>query len=381
MPIQTLTDVSIRALAPPAKGQVTYWDRNLSGFGVRVSRGGTKTFVILTGAERKWTTIGRYPTLKLKEARAEAKRLLAENTLGKARPAHISYDKAKQLFLEASAQKNKPRTTAEYERVLNRHFQLGKARLADLKRRDIMRRVDRLKDTPAEQNYTFVTARTFFRWAVRNGYLDANPIEGLSPPAKLVPRDRVLSNTELAAVYKASRAYPYPYGPIVSLLLLTGQRRGEIAALRWEWIDRDARTITLPASLTKNKHEHTFPYGEKVAKVVGEVPEIGDYLFPARCEQVRGKPTTTFNGWGRIKPLFDARLEDVAPYRLHDLRRSFSSHLASLGTPIHVTEKLLNHISGEVSGIRAVYNRYSYMPECKEAVAAFERHLDTICNF
>lgn len=380
MPKQKLTDVSVRALNPPPKGQVTYWDEGLECFGVRVSQGGTKSFVTYFSSSNKWTTIGRYPVLSLKEARTEAKRLIAENTLGKVRPAHISFDEAKRLFLEASAQKNKPRTTADYRRLLNSHFRFGKKRLAELGRHDILRKIDRLKDTPTEQNHAFVAARTLLRWAVRNEYLDGNPLEGLSPPAKLAPRDRVLSNEELATVYKAARAYPYPYGPIVSLLLLTGQRRGEIAALQWDWIDADNQTITLPASLTKNKHKHTFPYGYKVAEVIEEVPEIGDYLFPARRERVRGKPTTIFNGWGKEKSLFDATLEDVASYRLHDLRRSFSSHLASLGTPIHVTEKLLNHVSGEVSGIRAVYNRYSYLPECKEAVAAFERHLDTLCN-
>lgn len=380
MPKQKLTDVSIRALSPPPKGQVTYWDESLECFGVRVSQGGTKSFVTYFSSSNKWTTIGRYPVLSLKEARTEARKLIAENTLGKVRPAHISFDEAKRLFLEASAQKNKPRTTADYRRLLNSHFRFGKKRLAQLGRHDFLRKIDRLKDTPTEQNHAFVAARTLLRWAVRNEYLDGNPIEGLSPPAKLTPRDRVLSNEELATVYQAARAYPYPYGPIVSLLLLTGQRRGEIAALQWDWIDTDNQTITLPASLTKNKHEHTFPYGDKVAEIIEEVPEIGDYLFPARCEQIRGKPTTVFNGWGKTKPLFDATLENVAPYRLHDLRRSFSSHLASLGTPIHVTEKLLNHVSGEVSGIRAVYNRYSYLPECKEAIAAFERHLDTLCN-
>ena len=380
MPQATLTDLSLRSLKPPPNGQITYWDKSLSGFGVRVSRGGTKSFVVLSGAHRRWTTIGRYPVLKLSEARTAAKQLLAEHTLGKVRPKNITFEEAARRFLEASRQKNKPKTTNEYERVLKRHFRLGKTHLADVTRQEVMRRVEKLKNTPAQQNYAFVTARTLLRWAVKHGYLERNPIEGLSPPAKKSARSRVLSNDELGTVYRAARVYPYPYGPILALLLLTGQRRGEIAALRWDWIDTTAQTITLPATLTKNKHEHTFPYGAKTEEIIAELPRIGDCLFPARCSHVRGTPTTVFNGWGKAKPLFDATLDDVASYTLHDLRRSFSSCLASLGTPIHVTEKLLNHISGEVSGVRAVYNRYSYLPECRQAIAAYERHLDTLCN-
>ena len=380
MPQTTLTDISIRALKPPAKGQTTYWDKNLPCFGVRVSQGGTKSFVVFAGAHPRWTTLGRHPVLKLAEARKAAKALLAEHTLGKVRPKNITFEEATRLFLEASRQKNKPKTTFEYERILKRHFRLRKTHLADVTKAEIMRRVEKLKDTPAEQNYAFVTARTLLRWAVKNDYLESNPIDGLSPPAKTTSRNRVLSDKELAEVYTAARAYPYPFGPIVALLLLTGQRRGEIAALRWDWIDTAEKTITLPATLTKNKHEHTFPYGEKTAEILAELPQTGEHLFPASRSHVRGKPTTIYNGWTKAKPLFDATLEAVEPYTLHDLRRSFSSSLASLGTPIHVTEKLLNHIAGEVSGVRAVYNRYSYMPEMKEAVAAFDEHLETLCT-
>ena len=103
--------------------------------------------------------------------------------------------------------------------------------------------------------------------------------------------------------------------------------------------------------------------------------ETENYLFPAIRSHVRGKPTTTFNGWSKAKRDFDATLENVGPFTLHDLRRTFSSTLAAFGTPIHVTEKILNHTTGTLSGVAAIYNRHTYMDEMREAITKFERYI------
>jgi integrase len=198
---------------------------------------------------------------------------------------------------------------------------------------------------------------------------------GMRAPSVLPSRERVLADRELATVYRAALDHPYPFGPIMALMMLTGQRRGEIAALEWDWINREERTITLPASLTKNKHTHVLPYGDAVHAVLAQLPRMGLYLFPSRIET-----GTVFNGWGKSKARFDRELSDVEPYTLHDLRRTFSSTLAKLGTPIHVTEKLLNHISGTVSGVAAIYNRHSYMDEMRVAIADYEAHLASLAG-
>ncbi len=241
-----------------------------------------------------------------------------------------------------------------------------------------MRRINKLSSTPSEARHAFVAIRTYLNWAVRSGYLDRNPIQGISPPPTNGSRERVLSDFELGTLYGHARAYAYPYGHIVALLILTGQRRGEIAALEWDWIDRDDRTITLPSTLTKNKRTHVFPYGELTAAILSEIPE-GQYLFPASRTHVRGRPTTIFNGWAKGKPAFDMGLQ-IAPYTLHDLRRTFSSNLAALATPIHVTEKLQNHVSGSPRGVAAVYNRHTYMEEMCEAIAKLDAHISSLIN-
>lgn len=379
MPTSHLTDLTLRAIHLPERGTVTYWDTALKGFGCRVSQGGARTFIIMHGAERRRTKIGRYPIISLSEARKEAKRLLAERTLGKTRPTAISFDEAKKRFLAMSACRNRPRTTADYTRLLGRHFRFGRTQLRDITTYDVMRRVNALLATPSEQNHAFVTARVFFRYAVREKYIDHSPLEGQRMPATVSPRDRVLSEAELTAVYNGALAYDYPFGPLVALLLLTGQRRGELGALEWDWIDADERLIKLPASICKNGQSHAFPYGELTHSIISILPRLHDrYVFPASRSHVRGKPTGSYNGWAKTKPKFDATLDDVAPFTLHDLRRTFSSTLAMLGTPIHVTEKLLNHKSGSISGVAAVYNQYSYLDEQRSAIKTLDDYLVSI---
>ena len=378
MPTMTLNDVAIRALSQPNKGQVTYWDTALSGFGVRVSPGGTKAFVLVHGENRRRVTIGRYPTVSLKNARAEAKRLLAQRTLGleDARRS-VTFDETMEQFLTTSRQKNRPGTTAYYQDRLNRYFKFGKKPLAEITRSDLTSRITRIKTSPTERNHAFYAIRTLMNWAAREELIGKNPLAGMRAPHPVKFRERVLSESELTTIWQAAQAYPYPYGPIVCLLLLTGQRRGEVAALRWNWIDEAERTITLPADQTKNHRAHTFPYGDAVAIILSKIPRFADddLLFPSRTAG-----GTVFSGWSKCKARFDADLVGVEPYTLHDLRRTFASTLARLGTPIHVTEKLLNHVSGTISGVAAVYNRHSYIEEMRLSVSTYEQELSTLAN-
>lgn len=379
---QVITDLVARKVTPPEKGQRTIWDKSLPGFGLRISQGGTRSWVVQHGPTRQLTTIGRYPLISVADARTEAKRILAERTLGKTRPISITYEEALKQFLAACEQKNKTRTVADYRRHLNLHFKFGKTQLSAITSQEIMRRIDRLRATPSEQSHAFVALKIFLRWTVKHQMLERSPIELMTIPSRQGGRERTLAKEEIKAVYSAAQLTPYPYGTIVQLLLLTGQRRGEIAALQWSWIDRAGRTITLPSSITKNRRRHTFPYGSAVEAILEALPVQGELLFPASRENVRGKPTTIFNGWGKPKVQLDAEIAEagaaILPWTLHDLRRTFATTLAALQTPVHVTEKLLNHVSGTVSGVAAIYNRHTYIDEMREAVTAYENHLQKL---
>ena len=377
MPKLELTDIAVRSLKAPEHGQITYQDQRFPGFGIRVSQGGARSFVLIHGSNRQRTTIGRYPAISLKDARDEAKRILAETRLGKRQFAAIGFTEAKERFLLECLQRNRPRTVAEYRRHLDRHFDFKSARLSELSTQDVMVRVNRLQKTPAEQNHAFVTARGFFNWAVRNRLLERNPIGGLRLPAKVQARERVLTDAEIFEIFGKAREFRYPFGPIVRLLALTGQRRNEIGSLRWEWIDQENRLISFPSVATKNRRTHLIPYGEVTSTIIRDLPVLGEWVFPARVDDVRGNPTTSFNGWSRAKRDFDTTLENVEPYTLHDIRRTFSSMLAKQGTPIHVTERLLNHASGTISGVAAIYNRHSYIDEMRAATERLEACLET----
>ncbi|MEJ8574171.1 tyrosine-type recombinase/integrase [Microbaculum marinum] len=370
-----LTDISIRQLPLPPKGQKIYFDDALPSFGCRVSQGGTRSFVVQHGYDRRLITIGRYPAVSLAKAREEAKRLLAEQALGKFRPQSIAWGTGVQQFLEHCRSKNRPRTVSDYTRLLNRHFPFGRKRISEISPQDIHRRIDRLADRPSEQHHAFVAVKIFFNWAHTRHYVDENPCTRLVRRAPAAPRERVLSSTELAAAYRTALDGNDTFSSIVALLILTGQRRGEIAALRWQWIDEPGRTINIPSSATKNKRAHSYPYGDAAAAVLERLPRTGEYLFPASRSTSRdGKPTTVFNGWGKCKTDFD-RTCRVDDWRLHDLRRTFATNLAALGTPPHITERLLNHVSGTISGVAAVYNRFQYLDEMRSAVVAYEEHL------
>ncbi len=378
MPQTALTDLIIKQLPLPHSGTTTYWDANPKGLALRISKGGAKTFIVLIGSGRR-QALGRYPTLSLSHARTEARRILAEKTLGKLRPTRIAFDDAKAEFLAECERKNRPRTHADYTRLLQRCFSFGRTPVAEITAQNVRQRVSRLAYAPAEQNHAFVIGRAFFRWALRQQYIDRSPMEHMSLPSKPGVRDRVLDDQELTTVLATASRFPHPFGPIIQLLILTGQRRGEITALKWDWID--GTTITLPSTLTKNGREHTFPIGAGALAVLERIPRFNEYLFPASRDHVRDKPTTVFNGWTKAKATFDVAAQQaaprspVAPWTLHDLRRTFATNLAALGTPIHVTEKLLNHVSGTLSGVAAIYNRHTYMDEMRSvSCCRFRRH-------
>ena len=349
-----LTDMAIKKLSNPAVGQVTHWDKLTPGFGLRCSSK-SKSFVVMYGETRRLKTLGRYPSVSLAAARIEARRFSAQYKAGAfvtVEPS-ISFLEAKERFLVDCNARNKPRTVADYTRLLGRHFQFA-GELTSVSRQQVMKVVSGLAGTPSEQSHAHVAIRTMMNWCVRHGLLEHSVVPPMKHNTK--PRDRVLSEKELVEVYTRAREATYPFGPIVQLLILTGQRRTEIGSLRWSWLDNG--WITFPDGFTKNKRMHRFPLSRSAQTLIATLPEQSDLIFPAATNVER-----PFSGWAWHKAQFDAALDGVDSYTLHDLRRTFATVHAKIGTPIHVTEKLLNHVSGTISGVSAVYNRHSYTEE------------------
>lgn len=380
---QQITDAFLRAAKPPAVGTTTMWDGTLKHFGVRISQGGAKSFIILVGSGRR-QTIGRFPTISIAQARLKAKSILAERTLGRHQPQTISWDAARDQYLQAVKGKTRPRTHQEYERTLRRYFPFGSQRLGDITKSDVARRLDKLASTPSQQNHALVVAKIFFNWAIKRGYLDHNPTLA-AIPNKTQPRSRVLTDKELQLIWRAceqragdgglsgpatgvtierktvaASTLPAHFAKIVQLLILTGARRGEIAALQTSWISNDC--ITFPASVCKNGREHTLPIGAISAKLIPTSTSPNVPIFLAR-----GSTSKPFAGWSKSKAQLD-QLSGVTNWTLHDLRRTYASNMARLEVRIEVIERLLNHTSGTFAGIVGVYQRHDFMKEMRAAV-------------
>lgn len=367
MPILSLTERTIANAKPPSKGQHTLWDKTLKHFGLRISQGGSKTFIVMHGPRRDRVTIGHYPTISLAQAREKAKEVLAERTLNKTRAPRIAFDEARILFFDVHRQRNKQSTIDEYDRIFERHLapRLKSFRLSDITPHDIQRILDRLASTPSECTHCYAVARCFFTFCLKRRYIERSPMDGMEKPAKYIPRTRVLSDDELTRVWQRAQTYGYPFGPIVQLLILTGQRRSEIGKLKWSYItDR----ITLPPEIVKNNREHSIPLSPMAATILKEIPHLSEYVFVAR------DGASHFNGWQSCTFTF-LKACGTAHWTLHDLRRTFATRLAELGVPPHVIERLLNHVDGVLSPIALVYNRATYLKEMRDALVLWELHL------
>lgn len=357
--------MGIKSLPAPDKGEKIYPDATLAGFGVRVCVGGTKSFVLTHGKLRRRETVGRVGILGLQEARAEAKRRLAEYTLGKTVAPSVRWREAVERFLKEGDKRLKRRTLNDYERLLNRHFRFGELKLNEITPSEIQRRIDKLADTPVEQHHAFVVLRTFMTWAHRKHFVERHPMERMVSGFRYRPRARILTDEELRKVWNA--VGDDTFGTVVKVLILTGQRVGEVSKLSRDMIGN--RTITLPSWLTKNGREHTFPVGPMVKELLNTLPmeKSGQYCATPVTYYVRHK----------------LRLDKdsgVSDWTLHDLRRTFASGCASIGVQLPVIERFLNHVSGSFAGIVGVYQRYDFMPEMRDAIEKWELHVHELTD-
>jgi integrase len=337
-----------------------------------VSQAGTKAFILATGKNRDRTTIGRYPIVSLQDARKEALQLIGDRAGGKLHRTRMPFEDAIPLFVAEKTQKNRARTIVENERILRKYFvSLHRTNLPDITTPDITRILDKLSDTPGSALHAFWTLRTFLRWCFKRGYFDRNPIERLDPPSRTVFRERVLTDDELCTVWQAADQTDHQFGAIVKLLILTGQRRSEIGSMQASYLTDNQ--ICLPSEITKNRRTHTFPIASTAAAILSSnITPSTTSIFPAK-----GQFDQPFNGWSKAKAQLDQKAQ-IAPWTLHDLRRTYATGLQRLGVKLEVIEALLNHVSGTRAGIIGVYQRHHYRDEMREAVERWESHLRTI---
>ena len=258
------------------------------------------------------------------------------------------------------AEKNKPSTVKETERLLNRYLKpLGTGKkLPEFSKTELVRTLDAIVSR-SERRHFYTAAHTFFRWCRR--YDLRNPLEGVEKPAKSPIRNRLLSNEEFLLVWRASLAMG-KYGLLVRCLLVSGQRLNQIASLAGPYINRDTRTIHWPGRLMKGNLDFLFPYGDLLHSLL---PQGDGLLFPTEA----GDP---FNNWtDSHKELLKA--VGIPHFTRHDCRRFYSSTHSAIGTQPHIRELLLSHAFGTV--VSRTYDLYTYLSEKRAAQETYEAHI------
>ena len=387
MPSVTLTDLALKRLPPKPDGQVETFDRKIAGLGVRVSPGGTKAFFLsyrIAGRSRR-LALGRYPALGLAEARdraLEALRQIAQgidpaNVKRVARDSYQSrlFPTVLDDFIESHA-KRMTRSWHEAERLLRKEFARPwhKLPIDQITKHTINAVIDEIvkRGAPSAANHAFADIRRFFNWCVERGYLDHAPCAGMKAPCKVASRDRVLTDEELLRIWLAATKIGWPTAPFIQLLILTAQRRSEVARLRWCHLDLEQGLWTQPAEENKSGRIHDVPLPPLAIDILRSLPCLHDALvFPARCKD------TPISGHAQRKRRLDA-LSGIKDWRLHDLRRTAASGMAALGVAPHVIELTLNHQSGTLSEFARIYNRHRYLSERREALELWSRHVEAL---
>jgi integrase len=388
-----LTERAVAAAKPQAKryGRAC---GIVPGLQLVVQPTGAKAYRLLARVKGKQQnlTIGNADVISLAKAREEAKRQLGLISSG-SDPRKLKQEAVQAeadtvasvaaLFLERHARVRHKDGGEEAQWRLSREIlpRWGTRPIGSITRRDVVTLLDGIVDrgVAVTANRTLAVGRRMFNFAIERSILEVNPFDHVKPPAAEVKRDRVLSDAELKLIWQASASLGFPFGPFTQLLILLGQRREEIAGLRWSEFDAGLTVWTLPRERAKNNVEHVVALAPWARKIIGELPRFAgsDLVFTTTG-------ATPISGFSRAKATLDTAIAElnggvpIAPWRLHDARRTFASNLARLGVQLPVVEKILNHVSGSFSGVQGIYQRHDFADEKRHALEAWALHLKTV---
>ena len=374
---------------PDGKSDVIHFDGDLPGFGfrLRAAAGGKllRSFVCQyrrAGGSRR-VLLGSAEVLSAGQAREAARAVLAKVALGQDPQGdkaarrdkdRISLRSVVADYLPTKQTEVGPKTLQEITRYLTGpYFKLLHAMPLDaVTQRDVATCLlaivrDRGKVTGRAARSTL---SAFYVWAMQQGLVGANPVIGTRRAPEALPRERVLTDPELIAIWNA--CHDNQFGKIIRLLVLTGCRRTEVGGMCWSELDLERGLFTLPSTRSKNGRPLILPLPAMALDIIGSVPRMAgrDQLFGERA--ARG-----FSYWHEHKRLLDAR-SGVSGWTIHDVRRSVATKMADIGVAPHVVEAVLNHQSGHRAGVAGIYNRSSYEREVRAALALWADHVRTL---
>lgn len=403
-----LTDkVAAALVAADGKADAVASDDRIPGFTVRALPSGRKYWRLrykLAGNQRR-VILGEFPGMSAAQARKAAEALRGQVSAGKDVWAEVQAERAR-MAREAEAEaftvgvlidewksERLSGRSASYQAEAPKRLRHALGKLvnmpaAKLDRPAVVQALAAAKreSGPVAANRIRAYARACFGWAVKRGSIASNPFADVPVPAAETPRDRVLRDAELALAWNATSALSASFAALVKLLILTGQRRGEVAGMRWSelHLDSDAPHWTLPAERTKNGRAHDVPLSPEAVAVIAMLPRVKGNDFALSTG-----PKTAPSGFGKVKAKLDAEMAKarakaiggdpakcaLAEWTLHDLRRTVATGLQRLGVRLEVTEAVLNHVSGSRSGIVGVYQRHQWTDEKRAALVAWGRHV------
>ena len=373
------------------------WDDGIKGFGAKITRSGAVSYILQFRMGGRESTTRRYtigphgsPWTPV-TAREEASRLLLLIAQGidpveadkqrRREAVDLAFAHYADLFQNACA-------SGSWNRLVERSLRLyvkpvlGSKPLPKIRRFDVVAVFDRMPaHQVANRRNVFAVLRRLFRWAVSRGDIERSPMEGMETPPPVKARDRWLSNDELGRVWRQTFHTHHCFGPIVRLLMVTGQRREEVSSLTWSELDRHALLWTLPGDRSKNGEPNLIPLNALAVSVLDEVAQSQNW--PRQGKVFATSSGARFTAYDKGKKKIDRRLaedggEPVAPWRLHDLRRTLATGFQRLGVRFEVTEAVLNHVSGSRAGVAGVYQRHDWK---KEKAAALGQWTDHIAPF
>lgn len=406
-----LTDASVSRFTIPATGQEEHWDAAISGFGIRITAKGRRSWVLMKrlkidGKPLVRFTLGEYPAMSLADARKKAGQYIdiigAGGDPREEEEKQIAATEARRRntfegvageFIEKYG-KRQIRSWARVERSLELHvIPYWRNRPIDsITRRDVNDLLDKLVEggLSVQANRVLAYVRKLFNWCIERGILDTSPAFQVKPPAAEQPRERDLKADEIATLWPAFASLGDPFGPYMQILLILGQRRNEVASMRWQDTDLERGEWTLPRELTKAKRTHIIPLPQMAVDILktiqpvsyrpsaGRPSIVSDFVFTTTGE-------TPISGFGRVKARIDKAAaearkqeerETVAPWCLHDLRRTAATRMAELGVPVEHIGRVLNHAPRGITA--TVYDKHTYIPEKRRALDVWADYLKSI---
>jgi integrase len=361
-----------------AKLEGWLWDTTVMGFGARKQTNLVHYYVRYRhNGSQIVRSIGRHGALTPDTARARAKQLLG-TVAGGTDPfaqalAGEGFSVVVDRYLERKRASLKPNSFKETEMYLRNHSApLHRLRLDQIDRRKIAALLGDIETArgPVSRNRLRSVLSSLFSWCVQEGLLDTNPVAGTGMANEGGSRERVLTQDELRKLWRALG--DDAFSDVMRLLLLTGQRRNEIGKLQWSEVDLARKMIILAPARTKNSRQHELPLSAQALAIIARQPRRNstEFVFGTR---------SGFTNWHGCKQELDARI-GIAPYRIHDLRRTCATGMGELGVLPHVVEQALNHVSGAKAGVAGTYNRSKMIDAVRQGLQAWSDHIDRITS-